>query len=133
MTKKLFFLCIVGLFFSVSVYAACNGGTIVTAKSGTFCKSNVDMNWWSAAAWCKANGMKLATMYEMCPTWDGTDGDNKCSELSGSFSDCWHFAWSATASGSENAYSVKLCDGDVNAHHNRKTPSDYDGYFAFCN
>ena len=93
-------------------YAACNGGTEVTNTAGTtFCKSNVGMNWWSAYAWCRANGRTLATMYEMCPSWDGNTGSGKCPELNGN-SD---YAWSATASGSEYAFYINLSTGYVNA------------------
>ena len=101
MKKKLFLMCLVGLLSVSSAYAACEGGTEVTNTVGTtFCKSNVGMNWWSAAAWCRANGMSLATMYEMCPSWDGNTGE-KCPELT-SIRDIW----SATASGTENAFVV---------------------------
>jgi len=106
MTKKLFILTLIGLISSASAYAACNGGTEVTNTAGTtFCKSNVTMNWWSAAAWCKANGLQLATMYEMCPNWDGNTGSDKCPELNGKGRG---YAWSATASGSESAFYVNL-------------------------
>ncbi len=54
--------------------AACEGGTEVEG----FCMSGIDLNWWSAANWCKANGMHLATVYEVCPDWDGNTGRGKC-------------------------------------------------------
>ena len=113
MKKKLFILSLIGLISATAAYAACNGGTEVTnTASTTFCKSNVYMNWWSAAAWCKENGLHLATMYEMCPNWDGNKGAGKCPELNGKGS---NFAWSATASGSENAFHVDLSNGLVNS------------------
>ena len=127
MHKKLFILTLIGLICATSAYAKCEGGTEITNTAGTtFCKSNVTMNWWSAAAWCKENGLHLATMYEMCPTWDGNTGDGKCPELNGKGSDR---VWSATASGSERAFTVNLSDGNV---------GDYYGYridsygYAFC-
>ena len=124
MTKKLFILTLIGLISATSSYAACNGGTEITNTAGTtFCKSNVEMNWWSAAAWCKENGLQLATMYEMCPSWDGNTGSGKCPELNGKGSG---YAWSATASGSEYAFDVSLSRGNVSST-NRHT-NDY----AFC-
>ena len=124
MTKKLFILTLIGLISTTSAYAKCDGGTQVTNTAGTtFCKSNVDMNWWSAAAWCKANGLHLATMYEMCPSWDGNKGSGKCSELNGKGSGV---VWSATASGSGYAFHVNLSNGDVNNHGR----NDYS--YAFC-
>ena len=80
-----------------------------------FCRSNVRLNWWSAAAWCKANGMKLATMYEMCPSWDGNTGSGKCPEMSGLTTDSNIIGWSATAKGSENAFVVRFQNGEVYA------------------
>ena len=110
--KKLLLASIIGLMSITSSYAACNGGTEVTNTAGTtFCKSNVALNWWSAAAWCKANGLQLATMYEMCPSWDGNEGSGKCPELNGKGDG---YAWSATARGSESAFHVSLSNGYVN-------------------
>ena len=129
MTKKLFILTLIGLISATSAYAACNGGTEVTNTAGTtFCKSNVNMNWWSAAAWCKENDLQLATMYEMCPTWDGNEGGGKCPELNGKGRD---YAWSATASGSGRAFTVALSDGYV-GDYDRTTTRDYYNWVAFC-
>ena len=90
MKKKLLLVCIIGLLSITSAYAKCDGGTEITNTAGTtFCKSNVLMNWWSASAWCRANGLHLATMYEMCPSWDGNGGPGKCSELIGKFYKSW--------------------------------------------
>ena len=129
MTKKIFILTLIGLISATSAYAKCEGGTEITNTAGTtFCKSNVTMNWWSAAAWCKENGLQLATMYEMCPTWDGNAGSGKCSELNGKGSSS---VWSATASGSEYAFNVNLSGGDVNS--TRYSYRSYlDNFSAFC-
>ena len=131
MTKKLFILTLIGLISATSAYAKCEGGTEVTNTAGTtFCKSNVLMNWWSAAAWCKANGLQLATMYEMCPNWDGNTGSGKCPELNGKGSG---YAWSATASGSEYAFGVRLSDGAVTTPSVRDTDyRHYANFYAFC-
>ena len=127
MKKKLFLMCLIGLISTTSSYAACNGGTEITNTAGTtFCKSNVSMNWWSAAAWCKENEMSLATMYEMCPSWDGNTGSGKCSELNGTGSD---YVWSATASGSESAFYVLLSTGTVDTYRSRNYDSKSS---AFC-
>lgn len=127
MNKKLLLMCLVGLMSAIPTYAACNGGTQVTGTSGTFCKSNVKLNWWSASAWCKANGLRLATVYEVCPSWDGTEG-GECSEMS-NYND--GYAWTATAFGSTHAF--RLNPGGVVSNQCRtgdycRTP---DGY-AFC-
>ena len=125
MTKKLFILTLIGLISATSAYAKCDGGTEITNTAGTtFCKSNVDLNWWSAAAWCKENGLQLATMYEMCPSWDGNAGSGKCPELNGKGSDLR--VWSATASGSERTFYVILSNGLVNTNGRHGDSS------AFC-
>jgi len=125
MSKKLFILSLIGLISATSAYAKCEGGTEVTNTAGTtFCKSNVTMNWWASAAWCKANGLQLATMYEMCPNWDGNIGSSKCPELNGKGS---AYVWSATASRSESAFSVTLSSGYVS-----NPTRDYLNHYAFC-
>ena len=131
MSKKLFILTFIGLISATSAYSKCEGGTEITNTTGTtFCKSNVGMNWWSAAAWCKANGLQLATMYEMCPNWDGNIGSSKCPELNGKGSGV---VWSATASGSIYAFRVNLSNGNVHDQDDHYIyRRDYDRYYAFC-
>ena len=122
MKKKLFLISLIGLICATSAYAACEGGTMV----GGFCKSNVQMNWWSAAAWCKANGLQLATMYEMCPNWDGNTGSGKCPELKGKGSG---YAWSATVSGNEYVFVVCPSLGRVTSAYRNNA---HNGIYAFC-
>lgn len=117
MSRKLFLMCLIGVLSITSAYAKCDGGTQITNSAGTtFCKSNVTMNWWSSLVWCKANGMHLASMYELCPTWDGTSGSGKCAELSGEeFSG---LVWTATASGDYQAYCVEADRVHSTCHRN---------------
>ncbi len=83
--------------------ATCEGGTLETGENGhVYCRSNRDMNWWSANAWCEAQGSHLATIYEICPTWDGSTGSYKACNTS-SFSDR-RTSWSSTASGTDSAF-----------------------------
>ena len=127
MKKKLFFLSLIGLMSVTYAYAKCDGGSEVTNSVGTtFCKSNEKLNWWSAAVWCKANGLHLATMYEMCPSWDGNTGSGKCPELQGTGN---VYARSATAHVSDRLFGVHLSDGSV---HNTgfRNEDSYD--YAFC-
>ena len=133
MKKKLFLMCLIGLLSITSAYAKCDGGREVKNSVGTtFCLSNVDMNWWSAAAWCRANGLHLATMYEMCPSWDGNQGYGKCSELNGAIDHQFTWAWSATANGSAYAFTVNLSSAWVMAatHDYNRTSDGYN--YAFC-
>ena len=81
---------------------SCEGGTLQTGENGhVYCQSNNQMNWWSAYTWCEAQGRHLASMYEVCPTWDGSTGYDKCNQ--GSFSNN-EYNWTATASDTESAF-----------------------------
>lgn len=93
----------VGILAINSAHAeSCEGGTLRTGDNGhVFCQSNNDMNWWSAYAWCEAQGRHLTTMYEISPTWDGSTGINKC-DLSSFPSGAWN--WTATAAGTQYAF-----------------------------
>ena len=107
MKRKLFFCCLINILFISSAYAKCDGGTQITNSVGTtFCKSNHSLSWWSSASWCKANDMHLATIYELCPTWDGTTGRDKCPELKGK--ETSGMIQVATASGDYQAYCISL-------------------------
>ena len=119
MKKKLFLMCIIGLMSVASAYAKCDGGTEITIPSGTFCMGKNAMNWWTAAAWCQANGRHLATMYEVCPSWNGQSGFQGCPGLSGSSDK--YYAWTATAYNSGGAFSVRLSDGHVAADYSRNS------------
>ena len=58
---------------------SCDGGSLVTGTNGhEYCRSRDQMNWWSAYTWCEAQGRHLASMYEICPDWDGVEG-RECS------------------------------------------------------
>ena len=46
-----------------------NRGGVISSGiiSGTFCRSTVKMNWWSANVWCQKHGGTLATLAVACP------------------------------------------------------------------
>lgn len=65
---------------TANAYTSCVGGTEVTSPAScvnyagveqcnghTFCKSNRQMNWWSAINWCQSNGGTLASYTNVCP------------------------------------------------------------------
>ena len=127
MKKKIFLACLIGLLSTTSAYpytGECNGGTIVESTTGaTFCMSNKSMNWWSTQTWCQANGSRLATIYEMCPSWDGGTGYGKCPELTGK---CRSYIWSATVDGTYKAFYVQPVDGNIYAR------TRDEANYAFC-
>ena len=65
MLKK---ICLIGIcLWGFSANATCIAGDILQGtESGTFCISKIQMNWWSAHSWCKANGGKFATVTDAC-------------------------------------------------------------------
>ncbi len=72
--KLLTILAIAALAFNIAQAQAetCESGKLVTGNNGhVYCQSNREMNWWSAYTWCETQGRHLATMYELCPDWDG--------------------------------------------------------------
>ena len=87
-------------------------GTVITGKNGhNYCYSNQSMNWWSAYAWCEAQGRHLASMYEACPTWDGSKGGYgesaaKCPNIIGANI----LKWTSTPEGENNAFYVSSND-----------------------
>ncbi len=74
--KKILMATIAALMMSAPVNAetTCQGGELVTVDDDTFCVSKVKLNWWSAQLWCQSLGLSLASIYDLCPDWDGRDG-----------------------------------------------------------
>ena len=135
MKKKILLACLFAIISTTSAYCACDGGTTITNTAGsTFCKSNTYMNWWSAQAWCQANGSRLATMYEMCPSWDGNEGSDECPELNGLSSNSSKTAWSATVYGSNYAFVVNLLNGSVygDPYYTSSSIRHSASAYAFC-
>ena len=114
--KKLFLTICLTAMLSTPAMSACDGGTEYTVDGDTFCISNIGLNWWSAANWCKANGMRLATIYEVCPDWNGGTGNGSCGREIGSSNG--GYGWTATVSGNSNAF-IDHLSSDYLASYNR--------------
>ena len=114
--KKILLATVMAIVMTTSAHAACEGGTL--SDDGKFCISNIDLNWWSAANWCKANGRHLATIYEVCPDWDGNIGSGKCPVIASSISGA---AWTATARDSVLVFTVLPSKGQVNYNNRNYT------------
>lgn len=117
--KKILLTTVMAIVMATSAHAACEGGT----ESNGFCISNIGLNWWSASNWCKANSRHLATIYEVCPDWDGNMGSEKCSVIDSSISS---YLWTATASGDNSAFYVRPSDSRVGNYYRNET------YCALC-
>ena len=109
-------------------------GTWVTAHSATdegcdaahcngknFCKSNINMNWWSAVIWCKSIGHQLADIETACP--NGLSSGKTCANLKGKTSTG---NWTVTPASATEPY---LADGKVTVYGNRQETNNR---YAFC-
>ena len=80
--------------------ATCEGGSLFTGVNGhEYCASNSKMNWWSAYTWCKAQGMKMPSLYDLCPTWDGAFNSEQCEKIG-----LGAVVWASAAYGSGNSF-----------------------------
>ena len=142
--QKFFAILILGCFVSNTAFAtACAGGagTVVNGKtSGTFCKSNVPMNWWSTFTWCQASSMQVASWDGMCPeiTAAVNNTSNACPNLNlgnnapliSGTSNAWVYPnIQSTTSG--KALRVNLVNGVINEIDKNRTNA-YTDAFAFC-
>ena len=84
------------------------------------------MTWYEAEEWCLTNGMTMPTIYEMCPSWDGSFA-GACPKLGNGDK----YVWSATTNNNLDhyAYYVDMAGGWVDGQGNyEKTTS----LFASC-
>ena len=74
MKKISFVLCLLFCFCAHAEDCAGGAGTKKIGKDGVtpYCISKKGMNWWSAFAWCQANGMELFDMNKECNKVTGT-------------------------------------------------------------
>ena len=73
MTKPIIlFLVAVLSLFSTTARADCVGGTEYTGNGIKLCVSTAKLNWFSAFAWCEANGLRLAKWADLCPNTSTT-------------------------------------------------------------
>ncbi len=92
--------------YCLSTQNDCEGGTTV----GDFCISKddgTDLNWWSAAIWCRSQGKQLASMYDICPDWNGTTGSGKCLNSAFQTAKITISAWTSTTNGTSKAFVLK--------------------------
>ena len=90
--------------------ATCEGGSLFTGVNGhEYCASNSKMNWWSAYTWCKAQGMKMPSLYDLCPTWDGAFNSDQCKKIG-----VGAVVWTRTAY--RNSSAILLADVNAVGH-----------------
>ena len=124
-TKLLTLAAIMAVVFNIAQARAetCESGKLVTGNNGhSYCQSKYQMNWWSAYTWCEAQGRHLASMYELCPDWDGSKGGDKCANTNDGFDGS---GWTKTAFQQNYAFTV-YPSGTVDADGRTY------GRYAFC-
>ena len=120
-------LLLVGLLaLSSPVGAVCQGGYEFKGQNNpyTYCVSTVKMNWWSAFAWCQAQGYHLAKWEEAQPNasslrWDSDCSANLSADLYNMPGD--RFPWLARSGDDlENKTALGICKRSAGGWHSVK-------------
>ena len=131
MKKSLMILSVLVLVMSTPALSApcANGaGTQVIGVDGeTYCQSNVNMNWWSAHAWCDAANMTLVSLDRCNGKKGNITGEVECPNFKGTGSG---ICWTSSVPGSPQAFNVNLSSGAVNTSQRHYSPTNQ-GY-ALC-
>ncbi len=126
------FALVCGILMISSAANACEGITIKGKSGASYCLSKQGMNWYSAYAWCQAQGMELIDAEKVCNTITDTcaelkmssDEKNKIITNGGIFD----YVWTKTSYSSCCPYLIGLSYGYFFTLHNRQHP----GYPALC-
>ena len=129
----------IGLFIlglmGVSAYATAwddnnctnRGGIIATAKNGdTFCRSKVQMNWYSASVWCQKHGGALANNSKAC-FGTALSVKSSCANLYDGAVVTYAAYWLGVTAGEEVAWTVNrgAAATDVTLQNRKHTASAY--------
>ena len=101
-------------------------GSVIIANNGNkFCIKSSQMDWYEAQEWCLNNGMSMASMYDLCPSWI-YDTYGECSEFkeTGDVS-----VWTSTLNPIGDAFLIHLPNGEVRV--DIQYP-DWGDYSAIC-
>lgn len=89
------------------------------AQSRLVASSIAINSWWSAESFCKALGKKMVSLEKLgCNAGIGACNTAKTAQMKADFKTDYHFVWTSSLVGSENAcsaYSIRLSTGDVNS------------------
>ena len=102
---------------------ACGGITIHGNSGKSYCLSKFSMNWYTAYAWCKDQGMNLIEVDTVCGVSSGTcselklssDEQSKITSAGGAVGN----VWTNTSSTYSNALKVKLTGGTIEGSYPR--------------
>ena len=116
MRKILVFICLFSL-FSTNLFAECWGTEKKGRNGNTFCVSNQNVaNWYSAFAWCDAQGRRLATINEVCDAEGVIFGGNSTGcqgNLRGEVIQAGQSGWTASAIDASSAYKASTLANSV--------------------
>ena len=128
LTCGILFISSVGFAEDTTTETCANGaGTVITGvvSGHKYCKSNTNMTWWNAHAWCDALGRRLFSLDDCEYSSTGTTG---CNDLKGGGGNS--FVWTATPNGNSSAYRVNFSTGVLSIF--RRASYDVYGNYALC-
>ena len=101
----------------------CAGGSgemFIGVDGEKYCRSNVQMNWWSAFAWCEGAGGKLVPLDRCNGKKGDITGNVACPNFNGkNTSNCW------TSSVPNSAKGYHLSSGAINSTNSRDSANVY--------
>ena len=123
--KKILLLSCIILLSSVMAQAACNG---IPIKSGKYCMSKHMMNWYSAYAWCHAQGMQMVDVksdcvsLSSCPALKLTQEDYTAMKDAGyNSNNSTTGAWTNTSETAAVAYFINMDQGIIYNYFSRNS------------
>ena len=92
---------------------ACGGITVYGNSGASYCLANHTMNWYSAYAWCAAQGMKLIDIREVCDSFSLCLDLKLSDEEKNKFPSQTMWAWTNASRSSSTPYIVNLTTGGL--------------------
>ncbi|MBR5129642.1 MAG: hypothetical protein IKV03_00245 [Alphaproteobacteria bacterium] len=113
--KKLILLTLAILMISSIAHAECKGITFKGKSGASYCLSKHPMNWYSASAWCQAQGMNLVDVTKVCGSLTSTCSEFKLSDEEKtkikSQGGTLYWSWSGISWTVSAPYCVNIADG----------------------
>lgn len=121
-----FFLIVSLPVLSQTLCAKGHGRVITGINQKQYCASPLQMNWWSAHAWCHSAGMELVNIEEDCDCtgYEECKFESACPNLSIGMTSGSQM-WSSVPNGSSGAYMVNLNKGTIFAEGRRTGGATY--------
>ncbi len=88
-----------------------HGDTVISTTNKKYCQSRIEMNWWSAFAWCQSIGGTLIDLNEDCEDTSITNTPMPCPALYNPKNNA--AVWTANVPDSTYAYVVLSSSGTI--------------------